>query len=42
MSETPMQDPRDAQALVAQTEALVEAFTPWRRDPSGAARLGAE
>lgn len=35
MSETPRQDPRDAQALVAQTEALVEAFTPWRRDPSG-------
>lgn len=35
MSETPKLDARDARALVAQTEALVEAFTPWRRDPGG-------
>lgn len=34
MSETPRQDPRDARAIVAQTEALVEAFTPWRRGPA--------
>jgi hypothetical protein len=34
MSETPRQDPRDARTIVAQTEALVEAFTPWRRGPA--------
>lgn len=35
MSETPKLDARDARAIVAQTETLVEAFTPWRRDPAG-------
>ncbi len=35
MSETPKLDPRDAPTLVAQAETLVEAFTPWRRDPGG-------
>lgn len=35
MSETPKLDPRDTRTLVAQTETLVEAFTPWRRDPTG-------
>ncbi len=35
MSEMPKLDPRDAAAIVAQAETLVEAFTPWRRDPGG-------
>lgn len=35
MTDLPLLDPRGPRELVDQTEALIEAFTPWRRAPEG-------